>query len=197
MKYLFRPIFALATVALLTVTSIQANNQEKMIIALKTDGNEMVNTDISDLAIGEAKTIETDGGTVIDILRTADGAELYVNGELLEMEYEAEEIHGDHMIRKHLEIICEDDEECNETEFIIAGDDSDMLTWVSEDGASVFINKDVEFSCTDDEEGSSCTDKLVWVSGDDDVDIERIHEIHESGDDHKVMVIRKKIVTEN
>ena len=152
MKYLFRPIFALAIVALLSATSTQANNEEKMIIALHTDGNELVNADISELAIGEAKTIETDDGTVIDILRTVDGAELYVDGELLEMDFDAEGMHGDHMIKRHVEIFCEDDENCNETEFIIA---------------------------------------------DSDVDIEKIHELHEGGDGHKVMVIRKKIITEN
>lgn len=197
MKYLFRPIFALAIVALLSATSIQANNQEKMIIALKTDGNELVHADISELAIGEAKTIETDDGTVIDILRTADGAELYVDGELLEMEYDAEGMHADHMIKRHVVIICEDDENCNETEIIFADNDSDMLTWVSEDGASVFINKEIEFSCTDDDEGTGCADQLVWVTEGDDIDIERIHELHQGEDGHKIMVIRKKIITEN
>ncbi len=36
------------------------------------------------------KTIETDSGKIIDILRTADGAEIYVDGELLEMNFDDE-----------------------------------------------------------------------------------------------------------
>jgi len=88
MKGYLKPIFALAATALLATGNVQADTEEKMIIALKTDDFEMTNTDISSLAIGESQTIETDSGQVIDLLRTADGVEIYVDGELLEMGFE-------------------------------------------------------------------------------------------------------------
>ena len=62
-----------------------ADTTEKMIIKLKTNAFEIAKTDISDLQVGEAETIVTDSGKIIDLLRTADGVEIYVDGEMLEM----------------------------------------------------------------------------------------------------------------
>ena len=94
--------------------TVQAETEETMIIALKTDDFELMKTDISTLAIGESQTIETEGGKVIDILRTADGAEIYVDGELLEMDIDHEGLHQEHSMTRHIEIICNDDEERDE-----------------------------------------------------------------------------------
>ena len=58
------------------------------------------------------------------------------------------------------------------------------------------VSQNIEFSCKDDEDGTNCSDKVVWVSEGDDIDLEEIHEIHQADEDHKVMVIRKKVVTE-
>ena len=131
MKGYLKPIFALVALALLMTGTVQADSEEKMIIALKTDDFEMTETDISSLAVGESQTIETDSGQVIDLLRTADGVEIYVDGELLEMDFDSEGLHeegshGDHMIMKHVEIICDDDEECDKNVFVFTGDDTDM-----------------------------------------------------------------------
>ncbi len=131
MKGYLKPIFALAALALLMTGTVQADSEEKMIIALKTDDFEMTETDISSLVVGESQTIETDSGQVIDLLRTADGVEIYVDGELLEMDFDSEGLHkdgshGDHMIMKHVEIICDDDEECDQNVFVFTGDDTDM-----------------------------------------------------------------------
>jgi len=99
MKHFLTPFIVLATFALLAVTSVQAKT-EKMVIAVKSENFELTETDISSLTIGEAQTIETDSGKVIDILRTADGVELYIDGELLEMnfgeDFDLEEIHELH-----------------------------------------------------------------------------------------------------
>ena len=80
MKHYMKAIFSLAVLAFLATASAQAGSAEKMVIALKTDDFELAKTDVSDLAIGESQTIETGSGTVIDILRTADGVELYIDG---------------------------------------------------------------------------------------------------------------------
>jgi len=197
MKNYIKPFLTLAAFVILLATSAQAESVEKMVIALKTDTFELTETDISTLAIGEAKTIETDNGKVIDILRTADGAEIYVDGELLEMNIDDGSLHEEHMVRKHVEVICDDGEECDKDVFILAGDDSDVLNWVKEDSENIFIHKDIELSCTDEEAGTRCNEKMVWISDGADIDLEEIREMHQSGEGHKVIVIKQGIVTED
>lgn len=200
MKHYFQPIFALATFALLSSLSVQADTQEKMVIALKTGDFELAETDISALAIGEAQTIETESGKIIDILRTADGAEIYVDGELLEMDLDHEGLHEDHMIKRHVEIICDNDEDCDENIVILAGadDDNEISEWVTADGENVFIHKEVEITCSDDEEeGTRCSDQMIWISDGEDIDIEKLHEAHESNKEHKIIVIKKVHTTED
>ena len=177
MKHCLRPVFTLAVLLLLTATSVQAVAGEKMVIALKADDFELAETDISELALGEAQTIETESGTVIDILRTADGADIYVDGELLEMNF--------------------DDEECSKHVIVLGDDDSHNSEWVTADGENVFIHKEVEISCTDDEDGTTCSDRMIWVSDNEGLDLEELHESHQSGEGHKVIVIKKEIVSED
>ena len=58
MKHCLKPIFALAATIFLAATSIQVQSEEKIVIALKMDGFELTEMDLSSLAIGEGKTIE-------------------------------------------------------------------------------------------------------------------------------------------
>ncbi len=197
MKYCLEPFFVLLALAFLATTSVQADTQEKMVIALKTSDFELTETDISELAIGEAQTIETESGKVIDILRTADGAEIYVDGELLEMNFDEEGLHEQHMVKKHVEIICDDDEDCDENVFVLHGEDHDISQLVSPDGETIVIHKEIEIECTDDEGETSCSDKMVWISDDEDIDIEELHEMHKNQEGHKVIVIRKEIDTDD
>ena len=108
MKHYLKPVFALAALAVLCSTAVQAGSEEKMVIALKSD-----HFDISSLLVGESQTIETDSGKIIDVLRTADGIEIYVDGELLDIDFNGEGLHEDHMVGKHVEVICGYDEECD------------------------------------------------------------------------------------
>lgn len=199
MKHYLTPIFTLAAFALLATTSVLAENDYKMVIALKTDNFELTETDISTLAIGESKTIETDDGKVIDILRTADGVEIYVDGELLDINFDDEVLHEGlhekHMVRKHVKVICDDQEDCDNHVMIIADGVADSAHWISEIGELVMLDKDIEFFCSDEEEGSDCRDHVMWIAdGDDiDIDIEALHELHMSDADHQVIVIKKKI----
>ncbi len=195
MNELFRPVFVLAIVAFFSVTAMQAGGDEKMIIALKTDSDALVTTDVSELAIGEAKTIETDNGEVIDILRTADGAEIYINGELLEMDFTSESEGDQRAMKKHVKIICEAGQECNEEEIVITGDGSTHLNWVSEDGEHVIIREEVELNCGD--EDPECKDRMIWVTEGEEIDVEAISDLHQDGEDQRVVVIRKKIITED
>ncbi len=199
MKHYLSPIFTLAAFALLATTSVLAENEYKMVIAVKTDKVELTETDISTLAIGESKTIETDDGKVIDILRTVDGAEIYVDGELLEINFDDEVLHEGlhekHMIRKHVEVICDDQEDCDNHVMIFVDGVDESAHWISEIGELVLMAEDIEFFCSDEEEGSDCSDHVMWIADSDDIDIdiEALHELHMSGEDHQVIVIKKKI----
>ena len=126
MKHYMKAFFSSAVLALLAATSVQAGSEEKLVIALKTGDFEVQETDVSELVIGESQTIETDSGKIIDILRTADGVELYVDGELLEMDFSGQGLHEEHMVQKHVEIICSDDEECGKNVFVVNDDDFDF-----------------------------------------------------------------------
>jgi hypothetical protein len=164
MKRYLKPVFTMAAFALLATTNVQADTEEKMIIALKTDDFELAQTDVSALAVGEAQTIETDSGKVIDILRTTDGVEIYVDGALLEMSFANEGLHEDHMMKKQVEVNCDSDEECDTSVFVFVGDDADTSDWVTED-----------------------------------VDAEKLHEMHMQGESegHKVIMIKKHVVIED
>ncbi|MBT8071551.1 MAG: hypothetical protein HKP21_09300 [Xanthomonadales bacterium] len=184
MKHFLGHIIALSIFTFLSTTPLQAETLEKMVIALKTTDFELTETDISDLAIGEARTIETDSGKVIDVLRTADGAEIYVDGELLEMNIADEGTHGQHTVSEHVEVICHDEEDCDTNVVIVGGNDH-------ENSDHVILHKEIEVSCSDEEEGTRCADKMVWRSDGEEKDIEELHEMHEDSGDHKVIVIRK------
>lgn len=197
MKHYFHPIIALAALALLFSISVQAETSEKMVIALKTNDFELTETDISALSIGEAKSIETDSGKVIDILRTADGAEIYVDGELLEMNLDEEGLHEEHMVKEHVEIYCDGDEECDENIIILAGDGNEPSELAKADGENIIIIKEVEITCDDDETGTDCSEQMIWISDDGDIDIEKLHEEHQDREGHKIVVIKKTQMTED
>jgi len=124
MKQLLTAFLALAYFAVLAPFPLLAHDREEMTIQLKTGDFELTETDISALAVGESKTIETESGKVIDILKTADGAEIYVDGALLDLNFDHERPDGVHEITQNVEIICDDEgTSC-----------SDDAIWISEDG---------------------------------------------------------------
>ena len=80
-----------------------AVEHENIVIALSIDDFELAETDISDLEVGDAQTFNTEGGKRIDLLRTEDGVEIYVDGELIETG-----LHGDHELHhEHMAWITE------------------------------------------------------------------------------------------
>jgi hypothetical protein len=199
MKHYSGPVLALLTLALLTFASAMAQGREKMVISLETDDFELAETDISTLAIGEAQTIETDSGKIIDILRTSDGAEIYVDGELLEMNINDKDMHEVHTMNKHVEIVCDNEEECNENLFIVNHDEHEASGWATEDGERVVIQREVEITCTDNdnEEGDHCSHQMVLISDDEDIDLEALHSEHGNSEGHEFIVIKKVRDTED
>lgn len=99
---------------------------EKMVVALATDDFELAETDVSHLAVGEAETIHTESGQIIDILRTKDGLEIYVDGELVNADGPG--LHEEHrVVHKRVEVICDGDEaDCEEMVWISGGEDLDL-----------------------------------------------------------------------
>jgi hypothetical protein len=95
----------------------EADHEEKIVVALKTDGFELEETDLSDLAVGDAHTIHTGSGKTVDLLRTEDGIEVYVDGELMTSHG------GDHsqhrIVHKHVEIVCDDTGECEDVDLAV------------------------------------------------------------------------------
>ena len=128
---------------------------EKMIIKLKTNEFEIAATDISNLQVGDAETIVTDSGKIIDLLRTADGVEIYVDGEMLEIpELRGAGLDGGmHTIihkHKHLEcVVDEDDEsewECADELAFFSDEDSDFEFLHSDGDAHriIIIRKEID-----------------------------------------------------
>ncbi len=175
------------------------------VIALKTDDFELVETDISDLAIGESETIVTDNGKTIDLLRTEDGVEVYVDGELLEMSFDSgSAVHAEHEgLHKTIEITCTTEDDCDERVWI-----SDSAEVSAEPGADVqqrhIIRHEITVECDDEEE---CAEHNVWISEDDEgvmnlEDIEgdlHVIRLHEDASEvqgqaaEKVILIKKKV----
>jgi len=121
--FLLSTIFVLFAGATVAGVHAPADHEKEIVIALKTDDFELVETDISGLAVGESEIIHTDNGKTIDLLRTAEGVEIYVDGELLETGLDhMGNLHEEHkFIHKEIEITCEEGEECEE--FVVISDD--------------------------------------------------------------------------
>ena len=180
----------------------ETKTERKHVIALKTGDFELAETDVSDLAVGESETIVTDSGKTIDLLRTVDGLEVYVDGQMIDMNFsEANGLHGDHEgLHRKIEIVCTDEEECDDVVWVSEGED--IHVELHADGeANHLITKEVIIECTGEED---CAEHNVWVSADGDVtsleDVDgevhviRLHEDiegeHEGGE--KVIRIHKK-----
>ena len=109
-------LILLLAVAVFTLGAASLSaGEDKMVIALTTDDFELAETDVSNLEIGDSETIYTQSGKTIDLLRTADGIEIYVDGELLELGLDGEEgIHEGHrIVHQHVEVDCDSEEDCD------------------------------------------------------------------------------------
>jgi hypothetical protein len=169
------------------------------IIALKTNDFELVETDVSDLAVGEAETIVTESGKTIDLLRTADGVEVYVDGELLELNLDdATALHGAHEgIHKRIEVVCESTDDCEEMVWI--GDESGLdMDATDADGKTIkIIRHRIEVRCEDGQDCSSSEEAFSEREaelGGGTVHIVRLHEdtsAPDASDAANVIVIKK------
>jgi hypothetical protein len=173
-----RFVIALAIASLLGAAAANAAGdgaevEKNMVIALETDEFELQETDISHLAVGESETIVTEGGQTIDLLRTADGVEIYVDGELLETGLHGDPaLHGGYeVIHKRVEVVCEDEGSC------------EKLVWVSDDA-------DIDLDMLSE------VDHEVIMLHDAHVDAEHIVELAPGEHAEKIIIIREKAETD-
>ena len=211
MKRKFFLVLVAVVFALVSAASVTAGETagQKTVIALKTDDFEMAETDISDLEVGEAETIVTDSGKTIDLLRTAEGVEVYVDGELMEMGFDDEAgMHGEHgTVHKRVKVICNDDGDCEKTVWVSDGEDLDIEALHGEEGEHRIIRKRIEIECDagDDCEaidiesldGLGDTHGVIMIDmgkgGEMEIFGDEAMEIHSGDHDGKVHVIRKKV----
>lgn len=109
--------------------AVVAEDQREMIIAIKTDAVRIEQLDISDLATGDVETIYSDDGKTIDVMKTAEGVEIFIDGEKLDIPaLGIHSTHDDGHEAKHIimKLHCdsEADEYCAADEqWTIIGDD--------------------------------------------------------------------------
>jgi hypothetical protein len=135
MKTYFSIFSGVVLACLLTLVNANASDGEKIVIALEADDFTLAQTDISQLEIGESETIMTESGKIVDLLRTSEGVEIYIDGELLDMPHmRGSHAHdGEHsMIHKEIVLECEFEDdaegsECGNHEvWVSGGDDLDF-----------------------------------------------------------------------
>ena len=95
---------------------------EELVVALKTEHFEIPETDISHLAVGEAERIVTEYGRTVDLVRTEDGVEVYLDGQLLDIPMDG----GERVIREEIEILCDTPEDCEEVRRMAEDGDVDL-----------------------------------------------------------------------
>lgn len=176
-KSLIRATFAAGLLTIFASTAIQAGEREihtKKVIAIDTGTGTLSELDISDLRDGEAMQMVGEDGTLIDILQSADGIELYIDGELqTTLNHAFNDIDDDHT--QLMTIDCEarvEEEVCLHTMSLA----EEKLAMLDSDEVSRVITID----CSGDED---CGD-LSWVESleehdeihlEKDVSIIRIH----------------------
>ena len=160
-------------------------------MAVETDDFKITEADIGALAIGEAKTIETPSGQVVDILRTADGAEIYIDGELVDPGFGLEDRDRDvHIIRNHVQVDCNDEGvECEKHIVIQSGSDGEVSAWTVDGDDAEFHQKKIEISCSDEGGATDCDAHVIRIGDGDVINIEKIHESHADGEARTYIVI--------
>lgn len=187
-------LFLAAGVFAVTATSASAGEEsemvveEKIVVELNTDDFTIEETDLSHLAVGDAETIVTESGKTVDLLRTEDGVEVYIDGELVETGGSHDEKHIVHKIK----IVCDSDEEdCGEDmTWISKMEDIDVET-VHDGEHKVIIMSgegeewDVEMLGDGPHEAHGTVHIVKEYS---DVELGELHEAH----DREVIIIKKK-----
>jgi len=153
--------FTLATAAL---AGEPATGQVRL-FKLKTGDGETVQADLSDLAVGESRTFVTDSGHTIDLLQSADGLEVYVDGELQDLGPDGNALHEHHVTvdaDNDWQCLADNGEDCDAHAMVFIDTDGDVQELDGTDAQA--LERHIEVIC---DENEAC-DKMVWVSADDE-----------------------------
>ena len=157
--------------------------QSLHVIKVGTSEADLIEADVSDLELGESRSFVTESGKTVDILKTPEGMEIYIDGERIDIG-DASNLHHGHTEGHERKVVikCDDPEGCD-----------DMLAeMMDQEEENVFVmRREIEVVCDEDEE---CEQK-VWIEGDRESlsDADSLHD----GDGHKVIVIRKEVTKDS
>lgn len=94
------------------------------VIKIKAGADEAFEADLLELAVGESETFVTESGKTIDLIRTTEGVEVYIDGELLDLGGPSPD--GVHkVIHRRVSVECQSDTD---------NEDCDHLVWLGADG---------------------------------------------------------------
>ena len=65
------------------------------------------------------------------------------------------------------------------------------------DGGHIVLHENIELSCSSDGDETSCSDNMVIISDGEGFDLDELHELHAEDGDHKVIMIKKHVITED
>jgi hypothetical protein len=124
----------------------QAVVEKKVMVAVKTDNVDLQEMDISHLQPGDSETIFTESGRTVDLLRTEDDVEIYIDGEMLDVDAPQHGEHGNtHLVHERVEIICDEEENCEEMVWASRDDDDPIsLDSVHEVEKVYIVKKKIE-----------------------------------------------------
>ncbi|NNK37781.1 MAG: hypothetical protein HKP03_04830 [Xanthomonadales bacterium] len=141
--FLFLSLMALGGTLAVAGEYAEDDAEKKMVIALMTDDFELDETDVSHLGIGDAETIVTENGQTIDLLRTEDGIDVFVDGELLDLGSHGDDgLHGEHgIVHKRVEVICETEGDCEKHVMVTTDGEVDLESLHGEGHEKVIVIK--------------------------------------------------------
>jgi len=158
----------------------EAATEQVRLFKLKTGDGETVEADLSDLAVGESRTFVTDSGHTIDLLQSADGLEVYIDGELQDPGLDGSALHEHHVTVDtdgEWQCFADEGEDCDAHAMVFIDTDGSVQDPGGTDAQA--LERHIEVICDENEE----CDQMVWVSADDETaaeaggDTAQVHKI--------------------
>ena len=169
MNQRFQQVFRTCLTAVLACSALSISlageiREFKHVIKVQTDGSDVIEADVSGMQPGEAMSFTTDSGKMVDILKSVDEFEIYIDGEQVAGPPAAEQRQA------HAALVHERMVTCEATD-----------AQVCEGQHGQAIHRKVEIHC-DSETAGDC-DSLIVSGGEADLVLEEIM-------DEQIIVIR-------
>ena len=135
--YLIAPSFLFLScfpISYLTSGPAVAGGQEPEIIEVMAEDFVIGPLDISHLENGDSETVFTEDGRTIDILRSIEGIEIFIDGEPLGLP--SLHHHEGSSIELEIECISDDHQGCSNSDQLIVNEDHDVMVIKDTHGSS-------------------------------------------------------------